>query len=155
MKKRTAANAACSCYPPTRRAMSLSIWRFDVSQKRWTPHNKHRGGWHIEKNRERKRIKGRTIDRWTQLWLKMAAVHTADCVVRDVIHRKTVLAVYISAQQKQLIHRKAHPNGRYPVFIVLNLWRWRRLRLPLFWSCVVCRFIFCFLYVLTAYMIWF
>lgn len=102
--KRTAANAACSSCPPTGRPTSLSIWWFDVGWEIRTPHNKHREGW----NREREGRKGRTIDRWTPLWLKMAAIFTADYEGRHSIHRKAVGVVYRPAQQNQEAHREVN-----------------------------------------------
>lgn len=106
--ERTTANAACSSFPPTGRPMSLSIWWFDVGWKIRTPHNKQRGLEQRDWNRETEGRKGRTIDRWTVLWLKMAAVFTADYEGLYSIHRKAVGVVCDSAQQNQELHSKVN-----------------------------------------------
>lgn len=99
-------------------------------RKEEPPQQSQRGPGRRDKNRVREGRKERTIDRWTQLWLKMAALHTADCVARDVIHSKTIGAVCISAEQKQASRNKVNSNGggSYAVCTALNLWeRWLNL----------------------------
>lgn len=80
--KRTTANAACSCCPPTGRPMSLSIWWFDVGWKIRTPHNKQRGLEQRDWNREREGRKGRTIDRWALVIKDGGSLH---CRLRRTI----------------------------------------------------------------------
>lgn len=115
--------------------MSLSIWWFDVGWKIRTPHNKQRGLEQRDWNREREGRKGRTIDRWTLLWLKMAAVFTADYEGLYSIHRKAVGVVCDSTQQNQ----EAHCKVKQQVWcLILNLWG-RRPRLPATFHCFVYR----------------
>lgn len=106
--KRTTANAACSSCSPTGRPMSLSIWWFDVGWKIRTPPTTNRGLEQRDWNREREGRKGRTIDRWTLLWLKMAAVFTADYEGLYSMPRKAVGVVCDSAQQNQEAHSKVN-----------------------------------------------
>ncbi len=98
--------------------MSLSIWWFDVGWKIRTPHNKQRGLEQRDWNREREGRKGRTIDRWTVLWLKMAAVFTADCEGLYSIHRKAVGVDCDSTKQNQEPHSKVN---RQVWCLLLNL----------------------------------
>lgn len=138
--ERTTANAPCSSFPPTGRPKSLSIWRFDVGWKIRTPHNKQRGLEQRDWNREREARKGRTIDRWTVLWLKMATVFTADYEGLYSIHRKAVGVACDSAQQNQEPHSQVIHKAR------CLLWRWK-LCLPvstycLSLCCVVCPVVF-------------
>lgn len=135
--ERTTANTACSSFPPTGRPMSLSIWWFDVGLKIRTPHNKQRGLEQRDWNREREGRKGRTIDRWTVFWLKMAAVFTADYEGLYSIHRGAVGVVCDSAQQNQEPHSKANQQVWC---LLLSLWEWK-LWLPVTFHCTVYRFV--------------
>lgn len=121
----TAASAPCFFCTPTRRAESLSIPRYDVSQKKKIPppHIIHWGGAGVENTRrEEDRGERRPADSWTQLWLNMAARHTADCVTQDPICRKTIGVAHCSAQQKQAPNTKVNPigDGRYAIHMTLK-----------------------------------
>lgn len=98
------------------------------------PQQTERGLEQRDWNREREGRKGRTIDRWTLLWLKMAAVFTADYEGLHSIHRKAVGVVCDSAQQNQEAHSKVHQQVR----LLFNLWGWK-LRLPVTFLCIVYR----------------
>lgn len=113
--------------------MSLSIWWFDVGWKIRTPHNKQTGLEQRDWNREREGRKGRTIDRWTLLWLKMATVFTADYEGLYSIHRKAVGVVCDSTQQNQERHNKV--TSRYDVCFWISWW-WK-LWLPVTFHCIV------------------
>lgn len=102
--------------------MSLSIWWFDVGWKIRTPHNKQRRLEQRDWNREREGREGRTIDRWTLLWLKMAAVFTADYEGLYSIHRKAVGIVCDSTQQNQEPDRKVNQQEWC---LLLSLWQWK------------------------------
>lgn len=115
--------------------MSLSIWWFDVGWKIRTPHNKQRRLEQRDWNRETEGRKGRTIDRWTVLWLKMAAVFTADYGGLCSINRKAVGAVCDSPQQNQELQSKVNQKTWC---LLLNLWGWR-LWLPVTFHCTVYR----------------
>lgn len=92
-------------------------------------------GWNRETGTERQGRKGRTIDRWTLLWLKMAAVFTADYEGLYSIHRKAVGVVCDSAQQNQEPHSGVN---RQVWCLLLNLGGWK-LRLDATFHSIVYR----------------
>lgn len=101
--------------------MSPSILWFDVGWRIKAPHNKQRGLEQRDWNRGREGRKGRAIDRWTLLWLKMAAVSTADCEGLCPIRRRALGAVCDSAQQNQEAHSEVNQQ-------VCLLWKSPRAR---------------------------
>lgn len=111
----TAASTPCFLYISTRRAERLSIPQYDVSQKKTIPPTHPLRGVGVDNTtREEDMGERRSTDSWTQLWLKMAAGHTADCVTQDSICRKTI-GVANSSAQKQVPNAKVMPigDGRY------------------------------------------